>query len=246
MSSLKLFRSTEFALSSFFSPQRERTALHPVWAIVLTSVWIATVCNLALWKQLVQLPESDNAAGAWFAIGLAVMIAAASSALLSLFAWRWLIKPVITLFLLTAAIGTYFMLSDGVAIDTPTMIIALHANVHDAANLVGWGMLASVLILAILPAIWLWRKTLRRLRFGRQLFVNVIVLIASCAILAGTIVIFNKDMVPTMRQHTQLRYLINPLNSIYALADIAAHPMAQNGTIVLPPTGQSSPAPSTN
>lgn len=50
MSSLKLFRTTEFALSSFFSPERERAALRPFWAIVLASIWIATLCNLALWR----------------------------------------------------------------------------------------------------------------------------------------------------------------------------------------------------
>ncbi|MBU6502858.1 MAG: DUF1705 domain-containing protein [Burkholderiales bacterium] len=230
MSSLKLFRSTEFALSSFFSPQRERAALHPVWAIVLVSLWIATVCNLALWRRLAQLPELNNAAGIWFGIGLAVMIGAATSALLCLFAWRWTFKPVVTLLLLAAAIGTYFMLNDGIVIDTPAMLHVLQVKPGGVAdlvrNVVSWRMLASVLVLAVLPAAWLWRKPLRRVRPGRQLVVNAFVFVASCALLAGATVVFHEDLASTMQSHTQLRYLVNPLNSLYALADIAATPTA--------------------
>ncbi|HXE23239.1 MAG TPA: DUF1705 domain-containing protein [Rhodoferax sp.] len=224
MSSLKLFRSTEFALSSFFSPQRERAALHPVWAIVLISIWIATVCNLALWRRLAQLPELDNAAGVWFGIGLALMIGAATSALLCLFAWRWIFKPAVTLFLLAAALGAYFMLNDGIVIDTPAMLRALQANPSGVGDVVGWRMLASVLVLAVLPAVWLWRKPLRRVRPGRQLVVNAFIFVASCALLAGATVVFHEDLASAMRNHAQLRYLINPLNSFYALADIAAAP----------------------
>lgn len=226
MSSLKLFRSTEFALSSFFSPQRERAALHPVWVIVLASLWIATACNLALWRRLAQLPELNNAAGIWFGIGLAVMIAAATSALLCLFAWRWTFKPVVTLFLLAAALGTYFMIGDGVAIDTPAMLRALQFNPHDLIGLLNWRLLVSVLVLAVLPAAWLWRKPLRRVRPGRQLVVNAFVFVASCAVLAGATVAFHEDLATALHDHAQLRYLVNPLNSLYALADIAAAPTA--------------------
>jgi lipid A ethanolaminephosphotransferase len=224
MSSLKLFRSTEFALSSFFSPQRERAALHPAWAIVLVSLWIATVCNIALWRRLAQLPELNSAAGVWFGIGLAVMIAAATSALLCLFAWRWTFKPAVTVFLLAAAIGTYFMLGDGIVIDTPAMLHALQAGPNGVGDLLNWRLLASVLVLAVLPAVWLWRKPLRRVRAGRQLVVNAFVFVASCALLAGATVVFHENLASALRDHTQLRYLVNPLNSFYALADIAAAP----------------------
>ncbi|WP_077560859.1 phosphoethanolamine--lipid A transferase [Polaromonas sp. C04] len=234
MSSLKLFRTTEFALSSFFSPERERAALHPVWVIVLASVWIATACNLALWQQLARLPGLDNTRGLWFGAGFAVMIAAATSALLSLLAWRWTLKPAITLFLLAGAFGAYFMLSYGVVIDTTMMINVLQTNPREVGDLVSWRMLGSVLVLAILPAVWLWRKPLRRLTFGRRLLVNTMAFIASCAVLVGVTAILYKDVSSVMRNHTQMRYLINPLNSFYALGDIAAKPLERNDSVLLP------------
>ncbi len=234
MSSLKLFRTTEFALSSFFSPERERAALRPFWAIVLASIWIATLCNLALWRQLGRLPEMDSARGVWFGIGFAVMIGAATSALLSTLAWRWTLKPAITLFLLTGAFGTYFMLSYGVVIDTPMMVNVLMTNPREVGDLLSWRMLGYVLVLALLPAVWLWRKPLKRLGLGRQLLSNIIVLIASCVVLVGVAAISFKDLSSAMRNHTQLRYLINPLNSFYALGDVAAKPLERNDTVLLP------------
>jgi lipid A ethanolaminephosphotransferase len=234
MSSLKLFRTTEFALSSFFSPERERAALRPFWVIVVASIWIATVCNLALWQQLGRLSELDNARGVWFGIGFAVMIFAANSALLSLLAWRWTLKPAITLFLLAGAFGTYFMLSYGVVIDTPMMVNALQTNPREVGNLVSWRMLGYVLVLGVLPAVWLWRKPLKRLGLGRQLLSNIIVLIASCVVLVVVTAVLFKDLSSVMRNHSQLRYLINPLNSFYALGDIAAKPLERNDAVLLP------------
>ncbi len=234
MSSLKLFRTTEFALSSFFSPERERAALRPFWVIVVASIWIATVCNLALWQLLGRLSELDNARGVWFGIGFAVMIFAANSALLSLLAWRWTLKPAITLFLLAGAFGTYFMLSYGVVIDTPMMVNALQTNPREVGNLVSWRMLGYVLVLGVLPAVWLWRKPLKRLGLGRQLLSNIIVLIASCVVLVVVTAVLFKDLSSVMRNHSQLRYLINPLNSFYALGDIAAKPLERNDAVLLP------------
>ena len=37
-----------------------------------------------------------------------------------------------------------------------------------------------------------------------------------------------------MRNHTQLRYLINPLNSVYALVNIAAKPLRRDDSHLLP------------
>lgn len=228
MSSLKLFRTTEFALSSFFSPEQDRAALHPAWVIVLASIWIATACNLVLWLRLARLPELANADGPWLGIGLAVMIGAATSALLSLLAWRWTLKPVITLFLLAGALGTYFMFNGGVVIDTPTMARVLQTNPREAAGLADWWMLASVLVLAVLPAVWLWRKPLRRHGFRRRLLLNTISFIASCAVMAVTLGIFYKDFSSILNHHTELRYLVNPFNSAYALANIAANSLEHN------------------
>ncbi|WHZ11086.1 MAG: Lipid A phosphoethanolamine transferase, putative [Burkholderiaceae bacterium] len=223
MPTLRLFRNTEFALSSlFFSPEQQRAATHPGWIIVTASLWIATVCNLALWRALWRLPDLHSAHGLWFGIGFAVAIAAAIGAILSLLCWRWTFKPAITLLLLIAAAGTYFMLSYGVVIDTPMMVNVLQTNPREVANLMNWRLAVTVLVLALLPALWLWPRPLRRIGGWRQLRMNAIVFIASIVVFIGALLLFYVDFASVMRNHTQLRYLVNPLNTLYALGDLAA------------------------
>ncbi|MHB1247966.1 MAG: phosphoethanolamine transferase domain-containing protein, partial [Polaromonas sp.] len=91
--------------------------MRQLWLVVLTSLWIATVGNVALWRELARLPGLSTGQVATISIALALVIALATAALLSVLAWRWTLKPVITLFLLSAAFGAYFMMAYGVVID---------------------------------------------------------------------------------------------------------------------------------
>ncbi|HRL66397.1 MAG TPA: phosphoethanolamine transferase, partial [Ottowia sp.] len=79
--------------------------ISPFGAALLAALWIAGIGNLALWRSMADLPEVANARGLAFGIGFGVAIAAIHVALFSLLAWRWTLKPVITLFLLAAAGG---------------------------------------------------------------------------------------------------------------------------------------------
>ena len=95
--SLKLFHSTSFALSSFFVPEERHRSVSPAWVVILASLWLASTGNLALWRALAALPELGNTRGVLFAVGLGLVIAASCGVLLSLLAWRWLLKPVVIL-----------------------------------------------------------------------------------------------------------------------------------------------------
>ena len=211
-----------------------RGALRPATAIILAALWIASIANLALWRALAGLPELANGRGLAFGIGFGVMIAAAHVALLSLLAWRWTLKPALALFLLAAAGGAYFMLSYGVVIDRTMMVNVLLTDTREARELLSWRMLGALLLLGALPLALLWRTPLRWATPLRQTGQNAILLIASCAVLAGAGGLFFQDFSATMRNHTQLRYLVNPLNSFDALAIMGRKPIQRSGVAVAP------------
>ena len=211
-----------------------RGALRPATAIILAALWIATIANLALWRALAGLPELANGRGLAFGIGFGVMIAAAHVALLSLLAWRWTLKPALALFLLAAAGGAYFMLSYGVVIDRTMMVNVLLTDTREARELLSWRLLGALLLLGVLPLALLWRTPLRWATPLRQAGHNAILLVASCALLAGAGGLFFQDLSATMRNHTQLRYLINPLNSFYAIAIMGRKPIQRSGVAVAP------------
>src|SRR5689334_10625124 len=108
---------------------RQDTGMRPLWLVIIASLWIATVCNVALWRELSRLPGLTGGQVAVISIALALVITLATTALLSLLAWRWTLKPAITLFLLSAAFGAYFMMAYGVVIDKTMMVNTLQTDV---------------------------------------------------------------------------------------------------------------------
>ena len=208
--------------------------MRPTTLILLVSLWIASVANLALWRALEHLPELDNWRGLAFGIAFAIMIVAAHVALFSLLAWRRTLKPALAIFLLAAAVGGYFMLSYGVVIDRTMMVNVLLTDTREARELLSPRMLATVLLLGVLPVALFWRVPLQWASVGRQWRRNVLLLVGSSATLVGAAGLSFQDLSSTMRNHTQLRYLINPLNSFYALAVVGRQPIQRNGAHVLP------------
>ncbi len=209
-------------------------AWQPAWVLLAASVWLASIANAALWRALAALPELGNGRGLAFGIGFGLMLAAAHVALLSLLNWRWTLKPALTLWLLAAAGGAYFMLSYGVVIDRTMMVNVLLTDTREARELLSWRLAGALLLLAGLPLTLLWRTPLRWPGLGRQAGRNALLFSASCAVLAGTGGLFFQDLSATMRNHTQLRYLINPLNTFYALASVGRQPIQRSGVAVAP------------
>jgi lipid A ethanolaminephosphotransferase len=208
--------------------------MRPLWLVVLASLWIATVCNVALWRELSRLPGLSGGQALTISIALALVIALATTALLSLLAWRWTLKPAITVFLLSAAFGAYFMMTYGVVIDKTMMINTLQTDVRETRDLLNWHLLATVLVLAVLPLILVWRQKIIRTGAGRQVLANAATLTASCVLLVLVVFLFFQSIASVMRNYTHVRYLINPLNSFYALGAVAAKPFQRDESIVLP------------
>ena len=101
---------------------------HPLAPILLSALWLATVANVPLWRQLAQMPELQDVRGLAFAVGFGVVLFLLHVTILSLLAWRWSLKPVLTLFFVSAAAGAYFMLSYGVVIDSTMMMNVLQTK----------------------------------------------------------------------------------------------------------------------
>jgi len=232
---LKLFRDTGFAASSAFRPPAGTAReLHPAWAIVLVSLWTASAGNVAMWRELSHLSELQGLRGVLFCLGLGIMVASFSSALLSLLAWRYTLKPVLSLFLLAAGFGAHFMLAYGVVIDTTMMVNVLQTDPRETRDLLGWRLLMVVTLLALLPMLALWRLPLRPVRWLPRIGSQFALLLVSCLVFAATLMLVFQDFASVMRNHTHVRFLINPLNSIYALIDLGTQPMKRDSSTVLP------------
>ena len=142
----------------------QRSAWHPAWLAVVSSLWLASVGNIALWMQVHQLPEVSGLRGFAFAMGFGAIITAALTLILSLFNWRWLLKPVLTVFFFSAASGAYFMVSYGIVIDSSMITNVIQTDTKEAMDLLNWRMLISFFLLGLLPSWVLWKTPVKSLR----------------------------------------------------------------------------------
>ena len=220
-------KSSRSKKSSF--PSDKQPGIHPSRLIVLSSIWLASIGNLALWQELLRLPEMNDWRTVWFGVAFAALIAALLCMLMSLLCWRWTLKPVIALFLISAAFGAYFMLSYSVVIDSSMMVNVLQTDLRESLDLFSWKLVVAVLFLAVLPIVVIWKRQVKPLTVLKNLASNIQLFLASCVIAAVAVFPIYQDFASSMRNHIQLRFLINPLNSFYGLAQLALPPL-QNPT----------------
>ena len=197
-------------------------AWNPCTLVLLLSCWLALAGNLPLWRALSALPETAGWRGLLFSFGIAVWTAAALMLLLSLLAWPRLIKPLAALLLLVAAASTYFMLQYSVVIDSTMIANVSNTDAREVRDLMSWPLLLSFVLLAGLPMWWLLRQKIVRLPFWSQAWRNMVSALLALGLLALVTLASFQDLASLMRNHKGVRYLVNPLNVIYASGELLA------------------------
>ena len=206
---------------------RASAGWNPLTLVAIASLWMATLANWPLWSALARLPQSDSLRGALFIAGFAAIVACLTGLVLVLAAWPRLVKTVISVFVVVAAVAAHFMGSYGVVIDPSMIVNVLQTNPRETRDLMDSRLLLSVLLLALLPLVWLWRAQVQRLPALRQLGRNALALLLLCLALVALLVASFADLSSTMRNHRSMRYLINPLSSFYGLAVVAVESNAR-------------------
>ncbi|PIT77196.1 phosphoethanolamine transferase [Limnohabitans sp. G3-2] len=190
-------------------------------------VWLATVGNLPFWMAIWQLPETQGMRALSTMGSLWLILLALLGWFLSLWVWpRWL-KPAGLAMLVTVTSSSYFMLTYGVVIDSSMLANVVQTDVREVRDLLSWPMLAALMLGVVLPGVWLWRQPIRsvpaRSLIGRQLGVGLVAFLVAL----GVFWMSFQDIASLTRSHKQLRYMINPFNSLYAVTLLTVGQAAQ-------------------
>ena len=193
----------------------------PQYLIAGVALWLAGPANWPLWRALAALPEVSGPRGLAFGLALGVIIAGLLTALLGALAWRVTLKPVAAFLLIAAAVGAHFMGTYGIAID-PTMIVnVLATDVRETRDLLSVRMVLTILLLGLLPAWWMMRLRVDHGPWRARLLRSVGLLALGLVTVVAVGLLVFKDLSSAMRNHKTLRYLINPLSSVYSLGHVA-------------------------
>ena len=199
----------------------------PTLVLVLGSLWMAGATNAALWHELRALSILGAPGGLAFAGTLGLATASILVLLGSLLTWRWTFKPLLIVLLLVAAAGSHFMGRYGIAIDASMLTNVLQTDPHEAADLMSWQLLLVVGGLGVLPALLVWRWPLQYGRWPRRAGHNLLLAVLALLVLGATLLANYQPLASHWRNHKQLRYLVNPLNTVYAAGWLAAQPLRQ-------------------
>ena len=188
----------------------------PVLPVLAASLWMATVGNAPLWRELDALGLLAAQSGWLLALCLGGVLAAALFALLSLLAWRPLLKPAIAFLLAATAFGAYFMWTFRVVIDPTMATNTLQTDWRETRALLTPQLALVVTLGWVLPMWLVWRAPIAYGAWKPRALRNTAAAAAALLLAAGLVLLSFQPLASAMRNHKQVRYLLNPLNSLYA------------------------------
>jgi lipid A ethanolaminephosphotransferase len=190
-------------------------AIRPELLTLLISIFFLVSYNFAMWQHLSIITPSDGAG--WLIRGaFALMLLAAFNLLLTLMAFRWVFKPLMSVLLLCSAGAAYFMNQYGVMIDKEMLRNIIETNPAEALDLFSLKFAVYLLLLGVLPTWLLWEVPVKYRVWHFELISKTVVVLACSAVLGGIALANYQSLASLFRNHKELRLLVTPSNIVNA------------------------------
>jgi lipid A ethanolaminephosphotransferase len=189
--------------------------VRPEWVTLIASAFLLVGFNVVLWQHLFDITASD-AAGQAMRLAFGLMILCGFNIVLTLVAFRPVLKPLLILLFFISAGVAYFMAQYGVMIDAGMLRNFAETNVTEVRDLLSLKLLVYVLLLGALPSWLLYKTPIHYRRWHREVLSKVLVG-GTSALLLGAVALLNyQGLASLFRNHHELRLMIVPSNYIGA------------------------------
>ena len=200
------------------------------------SVLLVLFYNNSFWTEIFKI-AAESQQNRFFLGSIFLLLVACINLGLSLVSFRPLLKPSLILILVVATLGAYFMKTYGLMIDRSMISNVMATDMGDISELFNVKMLYYLVMLGVLPSLFVWRVEIRSQGVVKELFMVLGTLLTSLVVMVVVLVIFYKDYISLGKNYNHVRHLINPVNSLYAVASCAKGRVDQ-GRIVVRPIGE--------
>ncbi|MBC3365651.1 phosphoethanolamine--lipid A transferase [Pseudomonas sp. SWRI154] len=190
-------------------------AVRPEWVTLIASAFLLMGFNRVLWQHLLTITASDGH-GVLLCLAFGVMVFCAFNLVLTLLAFRALLKPVLTLLFVISAGVAYFMAQYGVLIDAGMLRNFAETNATEVRDLLSIKLFGYLFLLGVLPALLLFKTPINYRRWPKELLSKLIVAVASAAVLGGVALINYQGLSSLFRNHHELHLMVVPSNYIGA------------------------------
>lgn len=187
------------------------------WQLTLiVAIFLTAFTNSLFWSSVVSRLSGWN--DALFLTALFVVLVLVTATLLSLVSFRWLLKPVFVLVLLTSAAAAYFMDAYTTMINQEMIVNVLETDFRESKEFLNFAFIFKFVLLGVIPAYLLYRIPVK---YPETLFKSLWGRILSSGLFLGTavliILLLYQDFSSFGRNNRDLRHFINPENYIFSL-----------------------------
>lgn len=189
--------------------------LRAEWVTLLASLYLLIAFNSVLWQYLSSVIE-PGVSGVFLRLAFAVLIFCVFNLLLTFVAFKGVLKPVLIILLFVGAGAAYFMNQYGVLIDVGMLRNTVETNVAEVRDLLSIKLGLYILLLAVVPALLLYKTPVNYRVWYRELFAKLISSVA-CIALIGMVALLNyQGLASLFRNHHEIRLMVVPSNVVGA------------------------------
>lgn len=189
--------------------------LRTEWVTLLASLYLLIGFNGLLWGHL-QSVVPPSVVGLWLLLAFAVLMFFAFNLVLTLVAFRYVLKPVLMLLFISGAAVAYFMNQYGVLIDAGMFRNVAETNITEVRDLLSLKFALSILLLGVLPSLLVYKAPIAYRPWHRELFGKLLVS-GACAVALGSVALVNyQGLASLFRNHHEIRLMLTPSNIVGA------------------------------
>ncbi|MEQ8283296.1 MAG: phosphoethanolamine--lipid A transferase [Parvibaculum sp.] len=206
-------------------------AVHPVWLTLVASGALVLFYNNQLWSFILDVWPGRTAHDVAFIVSIAVFLIVAFNLVLQVVAAPRVLKPVLAILFVTAAGISYFASAYGAMIDKTMIANVIETDSREVGDLLSLRLVAQIVLFGIVPAALLWLAPLALRPWRQEVLIRSGVVLGSFALVGLIAAIFFQDYASLLRNHREIRFMVNPSAAIYAtVRHVTAVPSALAAT----------------
>ena len=193
-----------------------RPSLRAGSVVLATALFLLVAANLRFWQVAFAALPAGALAQARFVLAFATVLLGAVLLVLLPLSFGRLLKPWLALVLLLAATAAFFMHDYGAVVDRFALQSVLETDAREAGEWLSTRALGALLLLGVLPVVLLAWVRIEPRPWRSELLGWLKLLALTALLLAAGVLLGGREIASTVRNHKQLRYLMNPVSLVSA------------------------------
>lgn len=190
----------------------------PATLTLLVSIALVLIYNGQFWTTLLAALPGYSGRALLFMASFGILLIVVFNLFLQLLPARAVLKPVLMLAVMSAALVSHFASSYGAIIDRHMIASLLQTDFREARDLFGVGIVARACLLGVLPAVLIWYTPLKRQSWHRAALVRGGTIVSSGVVLALILSSLYQDYAFMLREHRELGQMVNPGAAMLSVA----------------------------